>query len=114
MRRPELSGAHPIETDTDMTHTVIELAEARLRADVTDAQLAVGIASSDRFLTAQDGFVARRSLREGAALVDLIEWRDATSARKAAQAAETSPHCAPFFQLFEPGSGRMRHLTLIA
>lgn len=92
--------------------TTVELAEFKLVAGTTAAQLADANAAMEAFLATCPGFVSRRLLREGDTLADLVEWRDIDAAQAAMQAANESPQAGAYFRLIEMASVRMRHFRV--
>lgn len=100
--------------EVTMSMPCIELAEFRLLPGVGDDALTAALRDLDAFLAQQQGFIRRRTLRDGDQCADLVEWRDRACANSAAEAVMQSPVAARYFALLDLDSARMRHFDVIA
>ena len=91
----------------------VEVVTFRLVAGTDPDTFLAAARATEGPLRAQPGFVRRR-LVQGAdgQWTDWVEWRDAVTAHRAAEAMMAEPAFAPFMALIEGPSVVMRHETL--
>jgi hypothetical protein len=91
---------------------VVEIAHFGVH-EGTDRDAVLAAANrSQAYVTRCEGFMSRRLCEPTEAeprWVDIIEWRDLTSAQKAAEGLMKSDDCAPFMALIDEKTVAMQH-----
>ena len=93
---------------------VIELAQFKLRADVTEAQFRMAFDDSNRWLSSQPGFIQRRHGVDDDGRIDVIEWESMAAAKAAAQQFMEAPETRAFMGTIDPETVIMRHFELMS
>lgn len=93
---------------------VIELATFKLMPEVTDEQLRVVLADSNRWLASQPGFVLRRHGTGEDRRIDYVEWESMADAKAAADRLLNAPEAQAFMATIDPTTVVMLHFEMIS
>jgi heme-degrading monooxygenase HmoA len=102
-RKAEFPSVHP---------SIVEISQFQLAKGVDEQSfLNAANAVQENFLKKQSGFIDRELLRaENGQWVDILHWKTAADAQRAAKEAMNNPTAAEFFQKMDPASVKMMHL----
>jgi hypothetical protein len=98
-----------------MSNPVLEIVRFRVKSGVSEADFLAANRPTLAYAERQPGYVRRRLARltEGE-YVDVIEWRDMDSAKRAAETFHMAPECQDLMQVLDMESVVMDHPVIVA
>jgi len=92
----------------------IEVVIFKAKAGVSDAHLRTKAAAVTAILRSMTGFVDRKlGVSENGQYLDIVYWKDPSTAKAAADKAMQIPECLEYFGLIEESQMQFMHFTTI-
>ena len=93
----------------------IEVVIFKAQTGVSDNQLQTAALAVTPILKEMPGFISREfGASEDGKYIDIVHWKDISSARAAAEKVMSSPKCGEFFGLIDQNQMQFMHFTKVA